>query len=275
MITFLGTVHPQFNNEDFTLDGKVKVEHFDKIFTEGVSDDTELFKKRVNGAVEDLPKFESLEAEHIDRGPEPEAFDDIDAEVVYLDEQLPKDLLIQLAEHTSEQDQVIDVYPFDNLEEQLIRGNDARSDYIEFFRGLRDLDFKEDDGFSSYAALDDVYFERLLKFSAAHLDRNRDDLEFLDLDNSDDFIAGLDEYNITFQDYVDVFGEERNDFQDKRDSHWYEQITSEIEEDENILVIAGIQHVLDYEGSVRNLVEQDQRVAAWPYGSFESEFNPF
>lgn len=276
MITFIGTHHKHFDYDDFSLEGRVKVQHFDKIFTEGVSEDTESFKDRVNGAVKDIPEFDTLEAGNIGRGIEPEAFDDIeDAEVIYLDQSLPKELLIELAKYTTGSEKVRDVYPFDNLEEQLIKGNDARSDYIEFFRDLRDMSFGDDMGYSSYASLDEERFERLLQFSAQHLDRDVDTWDFLDMDNSDEFISGLDEYEITFEDYVEIFGEKRNEFQDKRDRHWYEQITSNMDEDENILVVAGIQHILDYDGTVRDLVQQDQRASAIPYGRFPEDFNPF
>ncbi len=260
MITIIGTHHQDFRENDLSIEERVKVDRFDRIFTEG-------FSKEGLRSLREMEAFGSG-VEAVNRGPEPELMDEAETEVVYLDEGLSEELLNDLMKASRDQHEICDIYPFDGIEESLIKSNVSRRDYIDFFRDLRDMDYSEDHGFSDYAALSNEGFITLMADSAEQLDRPTDTWHFTDMDYSDEFIEGLEEHNIGFNDYVRVFGENRTEVQDRRDREWYRQIDEQIEEDERILLVAGIDHALDYEGTVRNLLEQDYDTSVSPFRRF-------
>lgn len=267
MITIVGTHHRDIQENDFLINRRVKLDRFDVIFTEGISPDTDSFLQQVNNAVDGEEDFNNLAPSDIGRGSEPEAFDNVDAEVVYLDENLTDETVLELARNTNGETEFREVYPFDRIEHELIKGTDSRADYIQFFRDLRDMDISEDDAYSDYASLKEKDFDRLMQFSADQLDRTENKWGF-EIDYSESFLEGLKEHDVTFEDYVKVFAENRNGFQDRRDQEWHEQITEILEEGQNALLVTGIQHALDYENTVRNLLEQDYSTSVSPYRRF-------
>lgn len=267
MIKIIGTNHEEFRRNDFNIDKRHRLGNFDKIFTEGFSQ--EGFQELVQFVMNGLPADPELRAnvrEDMHRGPEPKKLDSVDEEVTYLDDEVSDKVMEGMEEASNKEAGDGDAYPLEFLGERIAEGQETRDDYIEFMRKIRDMDFEEDGGYSSYAALSEEGFNTLMDDMGAVMENDVDPRKIdEELDIEEAFHRGLDRYEISLEDYVDVQAEKREDFQDQRDQEWYEQITSQINDEDRVLIVTGIQHALETEDTVAGLLSQDYNVDVAPY----------
>ncbi|WP_414837227.1 hypothetical protein ACK3SF_03075 [Candidatus Nanosalina sp. VS9-1] len=214
MIKIIGTNHEEFRRKDFDIENRHRLEHFDKIFTEGFSQ--EGFQELIEFTLLGLPADPELHAdvrETMQRGPEPVKFDTVDEEVIYLDDEVSEEVLEGMERGSSEEPGDGDAYPLEFLGEIIADGQESREDYIDFMRKIRDMDFEEDGGYSSYAALSREGFDALMRDFGAIMEHDVDPRKIdEDMDIEEAFHRGLERYDITLEDYVGVQAEAREDF---------------------------------------------------------------
>lgn len=263
MINLIGTHHDDLEQDDVpigeVMDDKFDFEHFDQIFTEGFSQEGAEYLDEFIAADDGFP-MEGLPEGGLNRGLEPESLERAtDSDIIYLDDELSDEILddiilSQLRESNQK------VTPYRDLKRVLNQGREIKWDYMNFFRGLRDgTNYIPHD----YAALSEERFGHLLEDAA---DRFKD--EFEGPDRSEEFMQGVEQCDISFEDYVRVYAESRADFQDRRDEEWYRKINEQLDSGENALVVAGVNHLLDTEGTLRSLLEQDYDTNVVPYRKY-------
>lgn len=266
MIKIIGTNHEEFRRKEFDIENRHRLSNFDKIFTEGFSQ--EGFDDLVNFIMLGLPADPDLRSrvrEDMKRGPEPIKFDSIDEEVIYLDDEVSDKVLEGMEEASSEEAEG-DAYPLEFLGEKIADGQETREDYIEFMQKIRDFEFDVDGGYSSYAALSRDGFQSLMDELGAKMEEDVDPRKIdREIDIEEIFQKGLEDFDITLEDYQNVYAESRQDFQDKRDQEWYEQITGQIDEEDNLLIVTGIHHALQTDETLASLLSEEYEVNVAPY----------
>lgn len=281
MITIVGTNHRDFKENELELDDAVRLSHYDHIFTEGFSEDgLNMLDNEVQKIVEQNNELKEEDASELVRGPEPQALEaETDAEITYLDEGISQEVLEDVARAALEKGKEKrknnndEVTPYPNLNEILLTGEPDRSDYLDFFEDLRD---GKNYVFQSYAAISEDGFEQMIDHAAEEFDDSGTVTQITVANNSQEFLEGLEEYDVTFEDYINTYAEVRREFQDQRDQEWYEQIDEQIDEDEHTLIVTGIQHALDYEDTVRNHIQENyDDLVVLPYRHNQLRNNEF
>lgn len=268
MITIIGTHHRHFEQNELSIADRVRLDHFDRIFTEGFSrDGLSVLDTELEKIVQQNENLQLNQISGITRGPEPQSLEAVtDAEITYLDDELSTEVLQQICRTSLENHEEAKVTPYEDLEEHLLKGQASRENYIEFFEDLRDGSKYIA---QSYAALSEKGYEMLIEDTAEEFSH---ELAFAGVsppDTSQEFLDGIEKHGITFQDYIQTYAEDRKEFQDQRDEEWYQQITEQLGEEENALVVAGIHHALNYEGTVRRkLQEEYKEISANPFRHF-------
>lgn len=259
MIKLVGTAHELVGTG--ILQEIVSKERYDHLFVEGIDSETQKeIEKLLN---EDRPETldlppkrheqweadvnQALEPEFVERSPLLS-----DDEVTFLDNEPLEHAKVLLSEDEAgtEKDQI----GKKEFKERLENGPE-RDDYIEYFRHLSDISFYD---LLSVSLSDPDRFRHFLNDFATgfvKIDENGEKEPFY----ARYFFRKAEEHDIDRFDLQQTIYDHRRDFQDERDQRWYDTISGYLEEnpEDDILVIAGINHVVDGENSVRRLLEDE------------------
>lgn len=267
MIKIVGTNHEDSKKNGFRIDERHRLDFFDKIFTEGFSKQGwKEFNDFIDDRLAENPFYTPESENGRNRGAEPWKFDELDQDVIYLDDYLSPEVKEEMLIASMENPEDSEAYPMEFIGKKISRDEESREAYLNFMRKIRDMAFEVDQGDSSYYALNEDGFKKMIEVSAEHIgDQTPEEIRKEKLDYEKAFLEGIEKYDIEFPDYVDVHAESRPQFQDKRDQEWYEQITGQIDQENNVLLVTGIHHALDHDETIRGLLEEEYDVNTASY----------
>jgi hypothetical protein len=218
-----------------------------------------------------------------------------ESSVTYLDDRDLRFMAETVLEEDDRQDvsREGEIISHSEFEEKLIQDEATKQDFIHYLTGLMiedeiktrpegmdipgeyqldDQNFRyleEQDIEMAYTAIsNNPRFQRYIEKVSERFTQESEEQELLDLmekvDNEpekyrDRFLSGIRKYDINIETLQKLLYNERGPFQDQRDQNWYEQISEYVEENpkDEILVVAGIEHVLPGENTLTTQLKQD------------------
>ena len=283
MINLVGTRHSDVKGNTDLIENVILAKDFDHIFTEGISlesfDEVSLqdLKEGVESSIG--RELEELDEKPVNQGPEPEYFTNNplvdDEDLTFLDDLNAKSQMEYLIRESlmPRESAVKAGINKNELEQKIITEGAEKEDFLDYLRRLRDRGDKE----LSYTSIS--YPARFCGYKRELSTDFIMDTEGIDLlqqlEEENDkyqkaFLDGFREFGIDRFDLQKLQAEERNsEFQDPRDEDWYNQIVDYMEEnpDDEVLVIAGLKHVIDGENTLRRRLEDT-------YGSDSVDVKP-
>ena len=267
MIKLVGTQHSDIKNNVQLLEDVINSKNFDHVFTEGISNEA-YEEVSLQELIEEVETSIGRELRHlgenpVSQGPEPEYFTNNplvdDENLDFLDDVHAKDQMLYLIKDSlmPREDPIPEGISKTELHEKIILEGAQREDFMDYFRRLRDRGGKE----FGYTAIS--YPSRFNGFKRELSTDFIMDKKDLDLDQQLEeendkyqkaFVQGFRDYNIDRFDLQRLEAEERKrGLQDPRDHNWHKQITNYMEENpyDEVLVIAGLRHVVDGENTLR------------------------
>lgn len=266
MIELVGTSHDHVTRQ--YIEKIIERERFDHLFVEGansstLSDIEHLFKNNSPKLSKQVPlKIHQRWNSGFNRGPEPRYVEDLieqqgyqhlqEKEVTFLDDD-PVEYGDVLLTENNEGKQAKDVskLSYEEFKKKLEQGVE-RNDFTKYFRNIGE--------FSSN--IKSVSLSNPRKFTYFLKEVSTDFSDVIDENgNSGDdlFIDAALDFDIDRFDLQHAIYDLRKDFQDDRDQRWHAKISDYLDENpgEEILVMAGMNHMIEGDNSVRGLLEED------------------
>lgn len=276
MIKLVGTLHSKIAEEQGPFFEFLDQNNPDQLFVEGMSSqgieggkiafEEELIDFAGRELDENFDEEEVIDAiEDINQGPEPGLveeewmYDQNKDDIVYLDDKRPLDHL----EHTINEELAAQeqwkAKPIDEkkLTELIENGHDYRPNYLQFLK-------------YSMKNLPDTMYSAIETSDNFRKGKIRTLNYFFDEDAQirRKVKSSLEDYDIDQSEFQNIIEKQRqSSYQDKRDKVWYDQISKYAEEnpEDDILVLAGLAHMIDTDNTLRSLLEQDYEVVVEPY----------
>ena len=295
MINLVGTQHSDVKNNTDLLENVILAKDFDHVFTEGIS--REAFEQvSLQELVDEVEssigrELEQLGKNPVDQGPEPEYFTNNplvdDEDLTFLDDVHAKNQMLYIIRDSlmPRENPMLAGINKNELEQKIIMEGAEKEDFLNYLRRLRDRGGK-DFGYTAISYPSRFMgYKRELSTDFIMDTEGLDIFEQLEQENDkyqEAFLDGFTEFGIDRFDLQRLEAEERKTgLQDPRDYNWHKQIVNYMEENpyDEVLVIAGLRHVVDGENTLRRMLEEtysSDRVDVKPidYDGFHHRSDP-